>query len=157
MYQSTCAHTHTYTYRHNFCSSWTSIVDSDCTWIIKWSCFEFLLKSTIFIMFQNKPDSHFIIYRVDFICFWQLFYISDILISFSIEKLYVGGLFTLSRIRHPSPPLCKIIIFLWLVPWVSSFFSLPFMPLVLITWTFVKHSGTCRNALTRAPSASPFT
>lgn len=134
------------------------------TWIIKWSCFEFLLKSAIFIISQNKPDSYFITYRVGFIFFWQSFYIFDILISFSIEKLYVGGLFTLSRVSHPSPTLMQDNYFaiLWLVSQVSWFISLPFMPLLLILWIFINpcfmdFHKACQNALTRAPSVSLFT
>ena len=78
---------------------------------------------------------------VGFTYFWQSIHISDIIISFSIEKLYVVGVCTLSKTSHCNPTLLQDNFFLFLVASSLRVFILffpPFMPLVLFIWTFGK-------------------
>ena len=63
--------------------------------------FWIFIRSVIFYhVTEQTYDFSFMTYKVGFTYFWQSIHISDIIISFSIEKLYVVGLCTLSKISH---------------------------------------------------------
>lgn len=69
-------------------------------------------------MSQNRPMTSILQLRVGFTYFWQSVHISDIMVSFSVEKLYVSGLVTLSNVSHHNPTLMQDNFFFYFV--VSS-------------------------------------
>ena len=100
----------------------------------------FIRSAIFYYVTEQTYDFSFMTYRVGFTYFWQSIHISDIIISFSIEKLYVVGFCTLSKISHCNPTLLQDNVFLFLV--VSSlrvFILFSTIHAISAIWTFCKN------------------